>query len=452
MKVYYPSIFNNVIGPVMRGPSSSHTAAALRIGKLGLILLGETPSRAVFRFDPNGSLATTYRGQGSAMGLAAGLLGMEISDPEMINAENICSERGMEIEYRIEETGDSHPNTYVTYLQGSSGEVSFRAVSTGGGMVRLVELNGKPVEKDSEYINQLLPVKIKENPVLAFSSPSMLESLASDRKLSDFALEWETAVGDVSSDEVYSLAVSHMAIIRESYESGMAGTDYEDRILGRQSHLLKKAPIKGDLIPAGLTNRIIEAVTAIMETKSSMGLIVAAPTAGSAGAIGGVLLAVAELTGKTEDKIARSLLAAGMTGVFIALEGGFAAEEGGCQYECGAASGMAAAALTELMGGDAVMAMNAASMALQNTLGMICDPVANRVEVPCLGKNIMAAQNALSACNMIIAGFNHVIPLEEVIRAMKDVGTNMDHRFRCTCKGGLSITDTARRIDKEINK
>jgi L-serine dehydratase len=83
---------------------------------------------------------------------------------------------------------------------------------------------------------------------------------------------------------------------------------------------------------------------------------------------------------------------------------------------------------------------------------MICDPVANRVEVPCLGKNIMAAQNALSACNMIIAGFNHVIPLEEVIRAMKDVGSNMDHRFRCTCKGGLSITDTARRIDKEINK
>ena len=451
MKVYHPSIFNNVIGPVMRGPSSSHTAAALRIGKLGLKLLGETPYEAVFRFDPDGSLATTYRGQGSAMGLAAGLLGMEISDPEMITAEETCRKKDIRIEYRIEKTNASHPNTYVGDLKGSSGEVSFRAISTGGGMVRLVELNGRAVDNDLEHINQLLPVKIKDKPVVPFSSPVELESLAGERLLSDFAIEWETAVGEISPDEVMALAVSHIAIIRDSIDAGLAGTDYKDRILGRQSHLLKEIPSKGDLIPAGLTNRIIESVTAIMETKSAMGVIVAAPTAGSSGTIGGVLMPVAELTGKTEDQLARSLLAAGMLGVFIALEGGFAAEEGGCQYECGAASGMAAAALTELMGGDAIMAMNAASLALQNTMGMICDPVANRVEVPCLGKNIMAAQNALAACNMIIAGYDHVIPLEEVIKAMKDVGDNMDHRFRCTCKGGLSITDTARRIDTELN-
>jgi L-serine dehydratase len=206
------------------------------------------------------------------------------------------------------------------------------------------------------------------------------------------------------------------------------------------------------LIPADLTNRIIEAVTAVMETKSSMGLIVAAPTAGSCGTLAGVLWAVAEKCGKGEDHLTRALLAAGLIGVFIAQHGGFAAEEGGCQYECGAASGMTAAALVELMEGDCLVACRAASMALQNTLGMICDPVADRVEVPCLGKNIMAALNALAAANMALAGFEQVIPLGQVIAAMHEVGSNMPHRYRCTCKGGLSITPAAQRIHGNINR
>jgi L-serine dehydratase len=98
------------------------------------------------------------------------------------------------------------------------------------------------------------------------------------------------------------------------------------------------------------------------------------------------------------------------------------------------------------------MAMNAASLALQNTMGIICDPVADRVEVPCLGKNIMASLNALAAANMIIAGFDHVIPLKEVIIAMKEVGDGMDRKFRCTCGGGLSVTYSAKEIQKRLSK
>lgn len=447
-----PSIFNNVIGPVMRGPSSSHTAASVRIGKLALKLLGEAPRSAVFRFDPRGSLASTYRGQGSAMGLAAGLLNMEISDSEMVNAEVICKKKGIEIEYIIEQTGATHPNTYVAEIRGSSKSVSFRALSTGGGVVRLTELNGEYIEDDLAYTNPLMPVSVISDPTLPFKDIDGLTDKDMDGLLSDLALDWESSVGDLSRDEVFALAVSHLAIIKSSLDTGLAGTDYSDRLLKKQSHLMSSLPAKGELIPAGITNRIIEAVTSIMEAKSSMGVIVAAPTAGSSGTIGGVLLPIADLCGKTENQVAKALLAAGMVGVFIAQEGGFAAEEGGCQYECGAASGMAAAALTEIMGGDARMSMNAASIALQNTIGMICDPVANRVEVPCLGKNIMASLNAMAACNMAIAGFDHVVPLKEVILAMKDVGENMDSRFRCTCKGGLSITPTSLKIDRELNK
>jgi len=449
-----PSIFNNVLGPVMRGPSSSHTAAAVRIGLLGRKLLSEEPVYARFTFDPRGSLASTYRGQGSAMGLAAGLLGMDIAAKDLMKAEEICSRKGLKIEYRIEKCSDAHPNIYNTYIKGASGkELSFTALSTGGGIIRLTELNGERVDDDLDFINPLMPVQLKRDPVLPFKDINEMGKML-DKKggvLSDYAIEYETAVGDVSVEDVMVLSHSHMYIMKEAIGDGLAGTGYKDRLLHRQSHLFSKVPEKGQLIPADLANKIIQSVTAVMEVKSSMGLIVAAPTAGSCGTLPGVLIPSAEAGFRTEHDIMKALLAAGMVGIFIAHEGGFAAEEGGCQYECGSASGMAAAALVELMGGDGQMSLNAASMALQNTLGMICDPVADRVEVPCLGKNIMAALNALAAANMIIAGFDHVIPLDEVIKTMKDVGADMHLKYRCTCKGGLSVTPTARRIHKKLS-
>lgn len=113
---------------------------------------------------------------------------------------------------------------------------------------------------------------------------------------------------------------------------------------------------------------------------------------------------------------------------------------------------MAAAALVTLAGGNLNQAIAAASMALQNILGMICDPVANRVEVPCLGKNIMAASNALSCANMALAGFDPVIPLDEVIQTMDEVGKSIPYNLRCTALGGLSITKTSKEIEKRLSE
>ena len=139
-----------------------------------------------------------------------------------------------------------------------------------------------------------------------------------------------------------------------------------------------------------------------------------------------------------------------MIGVFIADKYTFAAESGGCQVECGAASAMTAAGLVQLMGGSARDAVNAASIALQNMLGLICDPVADRVEVPCLGKNILGADNALSSANMSIAGFDPVIPFDEVIDAMKSVGESLPSSLCCTGLGGLSVTPTALKIQQNL--
>jgi L-serine dehydratase len=142
---------------------------------------------------------------------------------------------------------------------------------------------------------------------------------------------------------------------------------------------------------------------------------------------------------------------AGLIGIFISVTATFAAEVGGCQAECGSASGMAAAALASILGGTTEQVLAAASMALQNILGMICDPVANRVEVPCLGKNILSASNALSCANIALAGFDPVIPLDEVLSTMDDVGNSLPRELRCTGLGGLSITKTSKIISQEIN-
>jgi L-serine dehydratase len=190
----------------------------------------------------------------------------------------------------------------------------------------------------------------------------------------------------------------------------------------------------------------------MMEMKSSMGVIVAAPTAGACGGLPGACIGAASAMGRSLDDMTKAMLAAGMIGVFIAAQATFAAEVGGCQAECGAGSGMAAAALVSLGQGSTLQAVGAASMALQNVLGMVCDPVANRVEVPCLSRNVMAASNALACANMALADFDAVIPLDEVIDTMDKVGKSIPYELRCTALGGLSVTKTSKEIERRLSQ
>jgi len=241
-------------------------------------------------------------------------------------------------------------------------------------------------------------------------------------------------------------------IMQSAIDTGLAGTEYVDRILGYQSGNFQTRMKSQQLIDGGVLNRIILYTTALMESKSAMGLIVAAPTAGACGGLPGACIGAAREMGLPNKDIARAMLAGGIIGVFISAHATFAAEVGGCQAECGAGSGMAAAALVNLAGGTAQQAVNAASMALQNILGMICDPVAKRVEVPCLGKNVMAAGNALACANMALADYDPVIPLDEVVQTMDAVGRMLPSTLRCTALGGLSITETSKEIEKRLTR
>jgi L-serine dehydratase len=256
--------------------------------------------------------------------------------------------------------------------------------------------------------------------------------------------------GNLTEEQVIDKMLAIVRILRKSIAQGIAGTEYADRILPPQTPSFAAALQAGKLLDGGALNKIVLYVSALMEVKSSMGVIVAAPTAGACAALPAAVIAMAEAMGKGEREMAEALLASGLIGVFIASRWTFAAEVGGCQAEGGSAAAMAASALVTLAGGTLQQSLTAASLAMQSMIGLICDPVGNRVEVPCLGKNVMAATNALACANMALAGFAQIIPFDEVVETAMRVAHQMPRELRCTNLGGLSITPTSQAIEADL--
>jgi L-serine dehydratase len=276
--------------------------------------------------------------------------------------------------------------------------------------------------------------------------------LAENLGLGELGVIYEQCRSGLEKEDVIMRMKELVSIIENSISKGLAGTVFKDRVLPQQSHLIGKSVKDGRLLSDDLTNRIISNVSALMESKSSLGVIVAAPTAGACGALGGTLKAIADYRQLDDENKILAYFAAGMIGVFIAEGPGFSAEEFGCQVECGAASSMTAAALAEIAGGNVKNAVDAASMALQNMIGLICDPIADRVEAPCLGKNISAAMNALSSSTMALSGFDALIPLDQVIQTVYNVGKTLPFESRCTGLGGLAATPRALEIKEQLRR
>jgi len=513
----YPSIFNDVIGPVMRGPSSSHCAASLRIARLCRDLMEGNIKDILIEFDPNGSLATTHKSQGSDMGLFGGFLGWEAFDERLPESDKHILTAGINVTIHITDIGNSHPNLYKITLSNNKETRKLTAISTGGGMIEVTAIDDNPVSMAGDYfetliycekpaaivpfleasvvydeitvhqgavsfiaiksqafldaalykelqqmegvlfikqLNPVLPVMARKNLQVPFiTCQEMLEYNKNKNKaLWELAVDYEMARGNITANEVLEKMRSIIHIMGSAIESGLKGTTYADRILGAQSPQFKERMDAGTLVGGDVNNRIILYVSAMMEVKSSMGVIVAAPTAGSCGALPGALFGTAHSMGVSEEVLVKAMLSAGLIGVFIAAHATFAAEVGGCMAETGSGGGMAAAALVEMKGGTVEQSIAAASLALQNSLGIICDPIGNRVEAPCLGRNVMAATNAVSCANMALADYEKLIPLDEVIATMKAVGDQIHHTLRCTNLGGLSVTPAAKKIEAMLEE
>ncbi len=512
-----PSIFNDVIGPVMRGPSSSHCAGALRIGRMARDLMGGLISQVEIEYDTMGSLTTTHISQGSDMGLFCGLLGYDVTDERLLNYKEEIINHNISIGIQYKQLNDGHPNTYHLLLRNEQDTHKIKAISTGGGMVELIEIDGAAVNISGGYfetilfVDELIPdlveiirkktnaekislkagdkffVNIKTTfkidddvlleikkicnavevkilfpvlPVLSkkeieipFTTADEMIEYNKDKKLQlwELALEYESKRGGIPKDEVMRMMEVITNVIINSVETGLNGTEFKDRILPAQSVNFNKLNDENKLLGSGLQNLMILYISAIMEVKSSMGVIVAAPTAGSCGACPGAIYAAIKYLQKDSQEMSKAMLIAGLIGVFIAYKSTFAAEEAGCQAETGAGAGMAAAALVYLNGGSVEQSLGATSMAIQNSLGLICDPIANRVEAPCIGRNVMAAVNALACANMALANYLHLIQLDEVIDVYDEVGRKISREFRCTGLGGLSATKSAKTLEAKLN-
>ena len=513
----YPSIFNDVIGPVMRGPSSSHCAASLRIARLCRDLMDENIKDILIEFDPNGSLATTHKSQGSDMGLFGGFLGWEAHDERLPESDKHMVTAGIHVTIHITDIGNSHPNLYQITLSNQKETRKLAAISTGGGMIEVTAIDDVPVSMAGDYyetliycdkpenilsflkasvsydeievhrgavcfieiksqafpdqaikkellemegvflvkqLHPVLPVMARKNLKVPFITCSEMLSYNQGRNkaLWELAVDYEMARGNISAEEVMEKMRSIVHIMQQAVHSGLKGTQYEDRILPSQAPHYQKQFKAGKLAGGDVINRIVMYVSAIMEVKSSMGVIVAAPTAGSCGALPGALIGMAHSLQLSEDELVKGMLSAGLIGVFIAAHATFAAEVGGCMAETGSGGGMAAAAMVQMQGGSLAQSIAAASLALQNSLGIICDPIGNRVEAPCLGRNVMAASNALSCANMALSDYEHLVPLDEVIDTMKAVGDRIHHTLRCTNLGGLCVTPAAKAIEAKLEQ
>lgn len=265
--------------------------------------------------------------------------------------------------------------------------------------------------------------------------------------IGELALRTEVAAGLKTRAEVESALRRALDVMRGAVERGLVGDLRSvSGLVGGDAEKLGHAvgPLAGTIF-----TDVLAAALAVQEVNAAMGVIVAAPTAGGAGVLPGVLLGIARRKPVTDEALIRALATAGLVGAVVAVRASLSGAEGGCQAETGAAAAMAAAAGVELLGGTPTEAIHAAALTMQGTLGLVCDPLGGLVEVPCVYRNATGGAMALAGIEMALAGVRFPIPVDEVIDTMGEIGRTMDVRYRETAGGGLAATPTGRKLARE---
>lgn len=284
-----------------------------------------------------------------------------------------------------------------------------------------------------------------------------IEELVSDATsknlpISELVIQAECKDMNVSRNDVWrkmkhNLDTMRLAVSRGAHgigvysKTGLTGGD----AVKIKDYRKSRKTLSGDMIMSAVQSAI-----ATNEVNAAMGVVCATPTAGSSGTLPGVLFTLEKRLGLDEEQLVRFLFTAGGFGMVIANNACIAGATGGCQAEVGSASGMGAAAAVEVAGGTPKQSANAMAIAISNLLGLVCDPIAGLVEVPCINRNAIGASNALISADMALAGCESMIPADEIISAMDKVGKNMPESLRETGIGGLAGTPTGQEIRMRI--
>lgn len=262
------------------------------------------------------------------------------------------------------------------------------------------------------------------------------------------ALEMETT--RMPRTEILKKMEQQLTVMENAVEKGVNGVSSATGLTGGDATKLKEYIERGNFLSGETILTAVRNAVATNEVNAAMGLVCATPTAGSAGVVPGVLFAAKDRLNMSREAMVRFLFTAGAFGLVIANNASISGAEGGCQAEIGSASAIASAALVDASGGTPEMCSAAIAMTLKNMMGLICDPVAGLVEVPCVKRNALGAAQAMISADMALAGITSVIPTDEVIEAMYKVGRQMPSIFKETAEGGLADTPTGREIKMRI--
>ena len=285
-----------------------------------------------------------------------------------------------------------------------------------------------------------------------YKSISELVNAASSagRTISEVVLADQAEQLCISPDALYERMDARLSVMEDSVKAGMnpALRSTSGLTGGDASRMWDHAASGG--ICGGFTNRAMARALAVSENNAAMGKIVAAPTAGSCGILPGAVVSMLDEGRCSREAAVMALFTAGAFGMVIAQNASIAGAEGGCQAGGGSAAAMAAAALVELMGGTPQQCAHACAMAIKNQLGLVCDPVAGLVEIPCIKRNVSGVAIAFSSAEMALAGIESKIPADECIGAMCEVGCSIPSALRETAKGGLAATPTGERLREQV--
>src|SRR6056297_651130 len=274
-----------------------------------------------------------------------------------------------------------------------------------------------------------------------------------NQSIAEIMIQRETAKFKLTETEVLDKMQETIKVMEESIENGKKDSKLSlTGLIGGEAKALEDYSLKYNTISGkSILNGVISAM-AVMEENSRMGRIVAAPTAGSSGILPATIISTARRFSIPDEIVSKAFFTASAIGYIVTNNATVSGAEGGCQAETGTASAMAAAALVELLGGTPEQALSAASFTLKNILGLVCDPVAGLVELPCAKRNALGVSNAMLSADMALAGIETKIPFDEVVEAMFRVGKKMHPDLKETAEGGIADTPTARAFEKNIFK
>jgi L-serine dehydratase len=498
------SVFD-IVGPSMVGPSSSHTAGANKIGQIARnIIIARSKSEKIkvnsIEVKLLGSFRDTGPGHYTPSAIGGGLCGfppdhakmIQHGDPDFLYKHGIdfgdfiSSFSGYKKgspEEEIKYKNENNNNIAEIIVKTEKGEYLITGFSIGGGNVEVRYLNeplaipltgkeelyyydGKIIshsdakQHEDAVLIQVITGKSNSNDdyKMPFNTFEELINYISHnkRKMIDVIFEVESNLQGTGKDEINSKAAGYWKIMKSSIKKGIKSKELSlFNLTGKDARRINKYAKKNPLFN-NIYGKATAYAVAVNEVNAKCGVIVACPTAGSCGILPGVIKAYSDIVKPKPKKIFESLLVAGFLGMILFDDVTTAGADYGCQAEVGAAAAMAAAALTYLENGSHEEIIQAFTLVLKNSLGLICDPVAGLVEIPCVKRNGIFVSVAISAALMALSGVESFISPDEVILTMKEVGEKLHHDYKETAGGGLAKTRDGKAVDKafasEVNR